>query len=453
MKTWCALFLVIIFVLIQLILEIKDREDTKNEKKQVDYKRVYVLKNNTADLRTGGQNHSLHPINEYVHEWLISNATEGAHLKSSSTSENPSTSSDTGLKTSSKNTSSLTLELLIPTAEMSLPADSGPTIPTACLHTGQPTLANCTGGAMIFEPSIQSSRPVYDVFLFNNEFAMLEIRLTELHEVVDTFIIVELPYTTSGKPKRLHYQENRERYARFKSKIVTVTHNMSEKFCQDSWSCERAARLLGLDALKDVSGDALVLFSDVDEVPSCWNVYVLKHAPNMPGDKFIHLDMPLFYYNMRWRSKADFSNSLAFLRSYMDIFQRRNSLTQLFFSQTNKNLPKCTIANAGWHCSYCFSMEKIVVKLQSFAHTEYSLPPYTDLGHIRPRYEQGRDLFDRPRPFQLVPDGQAQSFPHAVRQDPARYRMFFPAVAPDGVSIVYPTEQDFAVDAPLRLPE
>ena len=50
---------------------------------------------------------------------------------------------------------------------------------------------------------------IYDTFLFFNEFELLEIRLEELKDIVDRFVLVEAPLTLSGKPKPLFFGQQR----------------------------------------------------------------------------------------------------------------------------------------------------------------------------------------------------------------------------------------------------
>jgi hypothetical protein len=45
--------------------------------------------------------------------------------------------------------------------------------------------------------------------LFNKDFEALKIRLDELYETVDLFIVCESHYTFSGIPKALHLSENK----------------------------------------------------------------------------------------------------------------------------------------------------------------------------------------------------------------------------------------------------
>ena len=54
---------------------------------------------------------------------------------------------------------------------------------------------------------------IYDCFTFFNELELLELRLNELADVVDKFVLVEATQTHTNKPKPLHYLENRARFS------------------------------------------------------------------------------------------------------------------------------------------------------------------------------------------------------------------------------------------------
>jgi len=63
---------------------------------------------------------------------------------------------------------------------------------------------------------------IFDCFTFLNEFDLLEIRLHELAQVVDRFVIAESPVTFTGRPKPLHFLDNRARFAAFADKIIHI---------------------------------------------------------------------------------------------------------------------------------------------------------------------------------------------------------------------------------------
>ena len=61
---------------------------------------------------------------------------------------------------------------------------------------------------------------IYDCFTFFTELDLLEIRLNILDSVVDKFVLVEMAYNHMKEPKPFYYEENKERYKKFKDKIA-----------------------------------------------------------------------------------------------------------------------------------------------------------------------------------------------------------------------------------------
>ena len=108
---------------------------------------------------------------------------------------------------------------------------------------------------------------VYDCFQFYNEFDVLEIRLAELDPLVDHFVLVEATHTHTGKPKPLHFTENRKRYERYAHKIIHVVIDDlplddPSHFARDIHQREAILRGLG-----GAQPDDRILFSDCDEIP------------------------------------------------------------------------------------------------------------------------------------------------------------------------------------------
>ena len=63
---------------------------------------------------------------------------------------------------------------------------------------------------------------IVDCFTFFNELDLLELRLEELHESVDYFVLVEASKTQSLLDKPLYFEENKLRYSKFLDKIIHV---------------------------------------------------------------------------------------------------------------------------------------------------------------------------------------------------------------------------------------
>jgi beta-1,4-mannosyl-glycoprotein beta-1,4-N-acetylglucosaminyltransferase len=125
---------------------------------------------------------------------------------------------------------------------------------------------------------------VFDVFSFFNELDLLEIRLNILDEYVDYFVIVESRQTFSGVDKPLYYEENKERFEKWHSKII---HYVMPDFPQDvehyqkalrspnvgdgadNWLREFYQKEAPIRALENVCADDDIIFvSDLDEI---WN--------------------------------------------------------------------------------------------------------------------------------------------------------------------------------------
>ena len=141
---------------------------------------------------------------------------------------------------------------------------------------------------------------IYDCFIFYNELDILRVRLNEMAGVVDKFVIVESDKTFQGKPKPLHFAENRHLFSEFESKIIY-------KFCEmpdatdihatrpnksEAWRREYHQRDFIKTGLSDAREDDLVIISDVDEIISA---QALSQALRMRGKHDLTIfEMPNF---------------------------------------------------------------------------------------------------------------------------------------------------------------
>lgn len=93
--------------------------------------------------------------------------------------------------------------------------------------------------------STHQSIPIYDFFLFHDEFDILEIRLFELYPYVTLFLIAESRQTLTGREKPLYLKENWSRFAKYHAKIrrieVTLVLNV-----ENPWSNEHRMRNEGV---------------------------------------------------------------------------------------------------------------------------------------------------------------------------------------------------------------
>ena len=137
------------------------------------------------------------------------------------------------------------------------------------------------------------------------ELDLLEIRLIELHDVVDLHILIESRFTQTGLPKNLTFQDHKHeaRFAPFLHKIVHVTIDdmpaRQEGVDWEEWTNENYVRDEGLrrglarvvaDYFHEgpgavggpITNDDLLLILDVDEIPRAAAVAFLKAYTNYP---------------------------------------------------------------------------------------------------------------------------------------------------------------------------
>jgi beta-1,4-mannosyl-glycoprotein beta-1,4-N-acetylglucosaminyltransferase len=221
---------------------------------------------------------------------------------------------------------------------------------------------------------------VIDCFPLFNELDLLEIRLNELRDVVDVFVITESPVTFTGKPKPLYLEENWERFKDFN--IVTAPFNDTTP-CQ-MMERERRQKQFNLDYAFDnvfEPGD-VIMYGDLDEIPKASVVKeVLKEEWKSVG-----LMPNLYYYYLNCRQVNTPFNKWAGIR-----LVRPDE--RIVYDVTRKNVNDKLIRDAGYHFSY---LGDIRYKLTAWGHADqYDRPPYNDPNHIKRCVESGQDLLMR----------------------------------------------------------
>jgi len=231
---------------------------------------------------------------------------------------------------------------------------------------------------------------VYDCFMFFNELDLLEIRLNELDEVVDKFVLIEARYTHQGKPKPLYFDENKQRFAKFLHKI---DHIVVEEFpeAKSKWDNEIFQRNAAMNVLKDAIPNAVVILSDVDEIPS--KSAILEYF-SLTG--IYTLEQRVFYYHLNCEI-PDSKWTLAKICRYSDIGNR--TINDIRTSPVVN-----VLKNAGCHFSYIGGSEQIISKIKAFSHLEYNQEHIVNKNAIESRVSECKDVFGRDISFQLVED-------------------------------------------------
>jgi len=230
---------------------------------------------------------------------------------------------------------------------------------------------------------------IIDCFPFFNELDLLEVRLHELQDVVDVFVLSEATLTFTGKPKPLYYQENQDRFAGFADRIrhvvVSDYRGMNKS---DPRSMDRGQKQRGLDWMHHTLSPGpsdVVIMSDADEIPRASTV---RQAAEETGWSTAMIEMPLFYYYMNCQAQGRPGS----WRNPRLI--RPNK--RIHYNSTRKGPHDQDYWNAGWHFSFLHdTVADIQYKLKSYTHA----PQYGNLRDedVQGRIDQGQDIFGRKR--------------------------------------------------------
>jgi hypothetical protein len=262
-------------------------------------------------------------------------------------------------------------------------------------------------------------RVIYDTFTFFNEIELLELRLHELADVVDKFVLVEATRTHANQPKPLHYAENKARFSAFHDKIMhIVVDDMPDS--SDAWVLERHQRNCIVRALDRCRPDDLILVSDADEIARASAVQEASDRVRAARWRGANVVRGAFrsrpattWFRKRvrrinpfiWRFEQDFY--CYFLNCVLHSGPHWCGTRMLQFRDfTTADEARYsgyhTVKNGGWHFSYMGGVERIQQKLTSFCHREMDTPEYTDPNRIAARIASGQDLFDRSDQYTFV---------------------------------------------------
>jgi hypothetical protein len=212
---------------------------------------------------------------------------------------------------------------------------------------------------------------VYDCFPFFNELDVLEIRLKELWDVVDVFVLAESNLSHSGKPKEYIFENNKERFSQWMSKIRHIkVEDMPET--EDSWVRERFQRVCLDRGLYDMEPEDIVIVSDCDEITRAEIVTLIKEDENN-YDKYI-LNIPQFQYKLNYMKVYNVSKNANIMvtrgRCYSNAQQERE--WTFFWNAKPENT--VFVDHGGWHFTYLGDDQHAITKIQNFAHTETDTP-------------------------------------------------------------------------------
>ncbi|PWN28666.1 glycosyl transferase [Jaminaea rosea] len=274
-------------------------------------------------------------------------------------------------------------------------------------------------------------RYLIDAVLFSTELDLLEIRLRELWDVVDQFVVVESTHTLMGDEKNLTFAANRLRFSPWESKIAYHKYQGRPMTQKDGAFTLANEMRVGVNhfihnVLKPPAS-SLLLMADVDEIPSHASLSLLKAcAAPLP----MHLQMRNYVYSFEWVTDN---------RSWRAQLHELNDGSSYMHGKTSDN----ALADAGWHCSFCFrNLWEFTFKMKGASHADrlyhrLDWQSYLSPERIQRKICSGEDLFDMlPEAYtwgELIQlwRGATRSYsavnlPKAVVQDAGRFGFLLP---------------------------
>jgi beta-1,4-mannosyl-glycoprotein beta-1,4-N-acetylglucosaminyltransferase len=256
---------------------------------------------------------------------------------------------------------------------------------------------------------------VYDCFPFFNEFDMLEMRLEELYDVVDKFIITEGTHTHQGELKPMYLQGNLERFAKYADKMII--HTVKFKIGQHSWERENAQRDAALEILENIAQDQdYIMISDVDEIPrpKCIKAHIEKST-----DAIGIFKQERYMYHLNYRNvTTDEPQANSKIVRYRIL--KNTNLCYLRYCERHKEFPYYHFENGGWHFTFMGGAEQVIQKVKAFAHHEYNTPELTDMDRIATLIDTGKDFYTAETTWETVPVDD--SYPETIKANLDKYK-------------------------------
>lgn len=269
---------------------------------------------------------------------------------------------------------------------------------------------------------------IIDAFLFFQELDLLEIRLNYLYEHVDNFVILEAVQTFSGKPKPLVFKENIHRFEKYLDKIIYYTvedthqnyesvrkwlkgkksqtfdtvlrildgHNHYNKK-QLHWVLDTYHReMLHAPLDECASDDDVVMFSDLDEIPSH---SAIKEIRLSTLQQPVALKQEEFKYFANFYSNSDWIGGIA--APYRLIKELSFNELRMDSKLRREIVAKTLIENAGYHFTSCGGIELLQSKIESWGHQEFNTQYIRD--NLYTNVMSGKDIFGRESGTVLTP--------------------------------------------------
>lgn len=277
---------------------------------------------------------------------------------------------------------------------------------------------------------------IFDCFTFYNEFEILELRLEELWDTVDFFVISEANTTHQNNDKSFYLKDNWDRFKKYHSKI---RHVMIEDMPRnpDTWVNERFQRKSIERGLFDLTAEDIVCVSDCDEIPRPDALQAIKEDIN-DYPRYI-LAIPLHYFKINYMMISPVVKQNNIIVTRGRVFTDPQTERSITFNSgglpphyADNNI--CLIEHGGWHFTYLGNTDFAKNKIRNFAHAETNVPWIMDKLNveeiIKLKYGIGWDKVNEKFEYIKVDD----YYPQTILKNLEKYQHM---IIPDATHSVY----------------
>jgi hypothetical protein len=256
---------------------------------------------------------------------------------------------------------------------------------------------------------------IIDSIMFLNEYDILEIRLKEMYDHVDKFVIVECNKTHTGIPKEFNLEKHLDRFKPWLDKIdyikVEQDNPSSHAWNNEYWQRDQMAR-----GWQDLTTDDVILISDADEIIRPEAIDFIRNT----NYDLYGLYMPAFYFKFNYMDTNPDFHYKVWGKAY-----RNPSIGGCKMRYTNEMPGKSRIElhHAGWHFGWLGDDEFVKHKMQCTPHTEINQPHIFNNVNIDKHIAEGRDHF-RPENTTWCAVDLDDYFPKTIIENMDQYKQF-----------------------------
>lgn len=230
--------------------------------------------------------------------------------------------------------------------------------------------------------------------MFFNELDLLELRLMELYDHVDYFVLVEGNKTHVRNDKEFIFEKNKGRFAPWIDKIIHIKVEdfppdvpNNEQFLENYHRNQISRGLAGIAE----PGDRIMV-SDVDEIP---NMEIVKQHLDYPG--WFHFKCNLFYYYVNNQLAIGFGGVVMSPYELMVSPQRMRMMAIRKNAWSDSRGCENVIVNTGWHYSYLCGgdAERVKFKASNILEGHRTEEAVGSVEAVAEKIKNHQDLYNR----------------------------------------------------------